>query len=139
MMEGLMKFDPLTLANVHGGEFLQQAETALQKLQADLLEFMARYGDEADGAKGKLTMELSLAIDEAASCTMSVKAAVKVSSPQSPSMTMLALPYSRADGTLAVHVKRPKPRRSDEAKLFPTERPPAAETVDEHTGEVIRE
>lgn len=133
-------FDPLTLENIHGGEFMGAAESALQKLQAELLAFASTYRHEADGAKARLTMEVTLAVEEAESSAFSLKAVIKTTTPQTPAMISLAMPYSSSDGSgVAIHVKRPAARATDQARLFQHETPPGravAEHVDQETGEV---
>lgn len=81
----------LGLALIDEGRFLVDADEDLSRLQQSLMEYRRTHGEKSKGAKAKLTIEVTLAIDEPADELFSIKAMCKQTLPARPASTSLAI------------------------------------------------
>ena len=125
-------YHPLTLDKIEEGQFLQKANEDLQELQRTMLAYLGEHGEQALKAKGKLTLEISIVIENAKECMFSIKTTPKMSLPARPPGTSMAIATITQDGEESLFVRetgsdKTTPRQgkfcTDEGRI------PAAEPV----------
>ena len=91
-------FTPLNLALIEEGEFVQQADADLLDLQRQLVAYAAAHGRAAAKARAKLTIEITLGIEDATEGLYSVAAKIRAAMPARPAAVSLAMAAAPADG-----------------------------------------
>lgn len=96
----------LTLGMIDEGLFIGQADVDLSVLQQRLLEHVAEYGEQAEKAKAKLTIELTLSVESVKDSLFAVVAKSKMAVPARPASTSLAISDVTEDGEASLFVRR---------------------------------
>lgn len=84
-------FVPLELGLVDKGEFLEQANTELLNLQGEMIKYVSKHKDKSEGAKAKLTLELTLSVEDPGSRAFGIKSQIKYTKPASPPKTAMVI------------------------------------------------
>lgn len=82
---------PLELGLIDEGRFIIDANEDLSQLQQDLMAYRRLHGDDSKGAKAKLTVEVTICIDDPKNELFSIKAVSKRTLPARPAATSLAI------------------------------------------------
>ena len=132
---GQYKKVPLTLGRIDEGRFAVQTDEDLHDLQTALLAYAANYGPESRKAKAKLTIEITIAVEDPAEGLCSIKATAKKTTPQRPATVSMATTDEDDDGQPGLFVR---PAGSDtspprQTKLATDD----GRTIDTETGEVL--
>jgi hypothetical protein len=98
--------EPLTLGLIAEGRFLQAANEDLLDMQAKLLEYTTVHGDEAKGAKARLIIEITLAVEAPKDEMFSIRAVTKTALPSRPASVTLAVADETRDGAPCLAVRR---------------------------------
>jgi len=129
------KFTPLELSLIDEGRFMAQANNDLLDLERRLVRFMDTYGEKAKGAKAKMTIEISLAVEDPGDELVSVKAQIKKSIPASPASATLAMVAEDDKQQRCLFV-----RRSGSSAVEPAQQVLSTDdgqAIDQKTGKVI--
>jgi hypothetical protein len=131
----MIPMEPLQLALVDEGRFLSEANTELMALQRRLMAYVAEHGDAADGAKAKLTLEVTLCVENPSQGFFSIKAVAKSTVPARPASVSMAVANARLGDEPALYVR---PSGSDEQTPRQTKLCTAdGRAIDPATGEVM--
>ncbi len=129
------QFTPLDLSLIDEGRFMRQANRDLRELQTRMVKFLDTYKDKAKGAKGKLTIEVTVACEEPGDELFSVKSQIKKSVPASPASATIAMVAEDEEHQRCLFVRRSGSSRDNPAQgKFATE---DGQTIDQKTYEVI--
>lgn len=130
------KFTPLELNLIDEGRFMAQANNDLLDMERRLVRFMDTYGEKAKGAKAKMTIEISLAVEDPGDELVSVKAQIKKSIPASPASATLAMVAEDDKQQRCLFVRRSGSSATKPAQsVLSTE---DGKTIDPDTGEPIK-
>jgi len=114
---------------------MAQANNDLLDLERRLVRFMDTYGEKAKGAKAKMTIEISLAVEDPGDELVSVKAQIKKSIPASPASATLAMVAEDDKQQRCLFV-----RRSGSSAVEPAQQVLSTDdgqAIDQKTGKVI--
>lgn len=131
----MKRYAPLELGLIDEGRFVQQANTDLLDMQRRLLDFVKQHGPDAEKAKAKLTIEVTLVCESPEYEMFSIKAQTKMSLPARPANVTAAIADEDDDGKASLFV-----RRSGSDDVTPRQTKlctKAGETIDTETGEVM--
>lgn len=98
--------EPLTLGLIDEGRFIQAANEDLLAMQEKLLDYVTLHKDDAKGAKAKLIIEVTLAVESPKDEMFSIKALTKTSLPNRPANVTLAVADEDTDGVPCLAVRR---------------------------------
>jgi hypothetical protein len=125
---------PLNLGLIDEGRFILLADRDLARLQETLLAYAAEHGAAADGAKAKLAIEITLAVDNADQGVYTVKGTTKVSIPARPASVTLAIGEESSEGPRLFVNRSGSSAASPAQGKFATD---DGRTIDPETGEVL--
>jgi hypothetical protein len=128
------KFKPLTIDLIDEGEFLNELNADLHKLQGKLVEFMQKHKANAKNALGVLTIKVKMKCIDPDNGMFSVKAATQIQQPNRPPSETLAMAEENDAGEPALFVRNTGSSKAppQQGKLT-TNR---GEVIDPDTGEV---
>lgn len=101
----MSKFIALNLDLIEEGDFMAEANIQLGKLQEQLIAYRDKHQMESKGAKGKLTMEITVKIEDPKDELFSIKSSIKKALPARPSYTSLAMANKTQDGQARLFVR----------------------------------
>jgi hypothetical protein len=132
------QFVPLTPELIDEGLFLEDMSQELAALQEQLATFKKQYGEKSEKAVAKLTIEISLKIenieDEGA---YSVKTTMKATAPKRPASVSIAIGGRDDDNKMALFVRKSGSDESSPKQLKLATR--NGKIVNQDTGEVLDE
>jgi hypothetical protein len=103
---GASQFVPLELGLINEGVFVQDINEELKDLQTKLAIFHRQYGEAAEKATAKLTVEIALRVESAESDgAFSIKTGIKSSLPKRPATVSIAIGGVGEDHKLALFVR----------------------------------
>ena len=80
----MFKYVPLTISLVDEGNFVENANADLARVQQAMVDFAKEHGELADGAKAKLTLEIEIKCQSAKDNFFSIDSGTKITLPQRP-------------------------------------------------------
>lgn len=100
-------FVPLQLDLIDEGVFAQDIDQALADLQDKIARFRKQHGLKSAKAKGKLQIDLEVAIEgDGEEDTFSIKASMKTTLPKAPASVSLAMGGETEDGRMGLFVRK---------------------------------
>ncbi len=99
------KREPLTLALIEEGRFLDDANRDLAGLQDGFLAFVRRYGADAKGAKATLRLDITLNAQDPANELFGISSQSKLIQPPRPKAVSLAIVDQDEDGRECLFVR----------------------------------
>ena len=121
-----MKMRPLGLDSIEDGYFRTACHDAIERMQAELVAHVDRYGLVTKGAKAKVRMEVELSVvgfddDGPEKPTFAVKTRVKYAPAPRPERTSLARKLATKGGEVRLFVEQPAlPFAGEEHDAEPT-------------------
>ena len=102
----MKKYEPLQIGLIDEGRFIQQTDADLGEIQKQLLAFCSEYAEKSVGAKAKLTIEVTVACEDANDGLFSLKSQTKMAFPARPASTTMAIPETNDDGSECLFVRK---------------------------------
>lgn len=100
----MAKHVPLTVELLEEGRFLAETNKKLRELQADMVRYIEEHGDSSKGAKGVLTLKISI-ISNGPDQIIGLKTERKTTMPSEPANMTYAIAEETAKGELALFVR----------------------------------
>lgn len=115
-------FVPLSASLIDEGEFIENLDKELAALQKTLAAYVKEHGDKADKAVAKLSIEISLKVQNVEGEAYSITTAMKTTVPKRPSTVSLAIGGIDDDGSATLFVRQDgsDESRPEQGKLFKT-------------------
>ena len=115
-------FVPLNASLIDEGEFVQNLDKELAALQKTLAAYVKEHGDKADKAVAKLSVEISLKVQNVEGEAYSITTAMKTTIPKRPATVSLAIGGIDDDGSATLFVRQDgsDETRPEQGKLFKT-------------------
>ena len=115
-------FVPLSSELIDEGEFIENLDKELAALQKTLASYVKEHGAKAEKAVAKLSIEISIKVQNTESEAYSITTAMKTTIPKRPATVSLAIGGIADDGSATLFVRRDgsDETRPEQGKLFKT-------------------
>lgn len=99
------KFVPLEISGIDEGNFLDEANKALQQAQTGLIQFVRKYGEAANGAKAVVNIAITIQKEDKGDDIYSIKATLQQKLPAVPPSLTMAMETEKDNGEPSLFVR----------------------------------